>query len=298
MKLEYQIMWFENDIEYFESIKPLVKDYMDNLGFNLEIKLKSGDEDIYPDEINDMNLILMDLSLDSSKNGDVLIKLIRKHDAFIEIIFYSEDSKALKKSLKKLGFVEGVYMVSGRTNLTEKIKKIINLTLKKSQDVNNLRGLVIAEAIDLEMKMDDIILKYFNLEQDEKKEVFKERVLGIEVITTAKKVHLVNRICKERIKVFNKNLQEDTLTSEEKKKLQENISTLTQLKTEFQNIMTEVIKIRNTLAHVKESQAGKNTLESTLREYSTININDEWCNETRKNIRKHSKNLDMIIAFI
>jgi len=88
------------------------------------------------------------------------------------------------------------------------------------------------------------------------------------------------------------------LTEDDKKELETKRDTMQGLYDECIKIDEEVIKIRNVLSHVRESDTEKNTLKSILKAYQTIKITDDWCNQTRKNLRKHSKNLDEILSHV
>ncbi|MCL5935778.1 MAG: hypothetical protein M1543_04780, partial [Firmicutes bacterium] len=49
----------------------------------------------------------------------------------------------------------------GTSNLKDKIMQIILLSVKKVQDINNLRGLVMAEASELDHKMLSILQEFY-----------------------------------------------------------------------------------------------------------------------------------------
>lgn len=289
MDLKYDILQFEDDSGYIISIKKLLEDYLDDLGFKLQLHVEEdGDKLNKLIENDDWDLILMDYNLKSNTKGDELINRIRNNELYTEIIFYSEDSTFEDEIRSKL--IEGVYFVRGRDKLVEKVMKIINLTLKKSQDVNNMRGLVIAETIDIEAKMEGLILTYFGLDE-EKNNVFK-KILdpAFDAISTKKKFDLINKICKERIVSLNK-MSEGSPNNK--------LSDIRNLYEEFKKIEDEIINTRNILAHVKESKENKNTLTSTNEKNKTvITVDDDWCRKTRKNILKHSNNLDTLIKHL
>ena len=290
MNLKYNILLFEDDSDYVESINDLLNDHLDDLGFELALQVERDGNNL--DELietNDWDLILMDYNLNSeSPKGDVLISQIRDHALFTEIIFYS-DAQKFEDNIKSQ-LIDGIYFARGRRNLIEKVKKVINLTLKKNQDINNMRGLVIAETIDIETKMDTIILAYFGSDDEKSKVIQKILDPKFDAISTKKKYDLINKICKERIVSLNK---EFNGVPDEK---------LIKLKTvsrEFKTIEPEIINIRNILAHVRVSENHKNTLISHINENSQpIDVNDEWCKSTRQNIRKHSANLDELMKQI
>lgn len=301
MTLNYNILWFEDDSSYVESLKPLLKECLDELGFELKLEVvPDGNNLIELIDNGDWHLILMDFQLNSgSPKGDELISRIRKYEIYTEIIFYSEHSN-FKDGVIKRDLPDGIYFARGRKYLFEKIKSIINLTLKRHQDINNMRGLVIAETIDIEVKMDNIILTYFGL-HGEKEIVFKKIFEPkFDLITTKKKSDLINKICKERIISLNKEFDELPAEKiERKEELRKKLVTLEMLKGEFEKIEDEIINIRNILAHTRENNENRNTLISQINnKEKKIVVNDEWCKNTRKDIRKHSINLDKIIEHI
>ena len=284
MDLKYEILLFEDDSDYVIAIKDLLEDYLDDLGFELVLNVDEGDKF---DELitkDDWDLILMDYNLKSSRKGDELIRRIRDNEFYTEIIFYSEDSK-FDRDLRS-DLIDGVFFARGRDSLREKVKKVIKLTLKKNQDVNNMRGLVIAETIDIETKMDDLILSYFGSPEDEIRKVF-EKILEPNFVgfTTSKKYEFINKICKQR-----------KVTLNEKR---EDVIYLTKLHNEFKKIDDDIIEIRNILAHTVENPDNKNTLISKINKNNlTINVDYDWCIKTRKDIIKHSENLDELLSHL
>lgn len=278
MDLNYNILLFEDDSDYVISIEDLLKDYLDDLGFKLKLSVEVDGNNINELILDDeWDLILMDYNLRSSDNGDELIKQIRSHELYTEIIFYSEVPDFEDKIKSEL--IEGIYFARGRGNLIDKVKKVIDVTLKKNHDINNMRGLVIAETIDLEIKMDSLILSYFGSD-DEKRDVF-EKILEPKfgVLTTKKKCDLINKICKVRLKMLN-NEGED-------------VSDLTSCHNEFKTIEDDIIEIRNILAHTSESTENKNTLLSKINKNNTsIYVDFDWCIKKRKDIIRHSLNLE------
>lgn len=223
----------------------------------------------------------MDYNLRSSEKGDELIKKIRSSELYTEIIFYSEDADFEEKIKSEL--IEGIYFVRGRGNLIEKVEKVIDVTLKKNHDVNNMRGLVIAETIDLELKMDEIILSYFGSD-DEKRQVF-EKILEPKfgALTTKKKYDLINKICKARLEMLNNK--------------GENVDNISKLYDEFKKIEKDIIEIRNVLAHTSECTEKKNTLISNINKNNTqIYVDFKWCITKRKDIIGHSVNLEELLG--
>jgi len=303
MYLTYKILWFEDSESVIENLKPLIEDMLDDLGFKLSVTVKKGiTEDFLKTlEQNDWDLILMDFMLkENSPTGDQLISKIRGNQLITEIIFYSEKKEEFIAALREISqenvFLEGVYYADNREALPAKLKSIIDLTLKKQQDINNIRGLVIAETIFLENKVENSLIKFFGT--DEKGMVF-QKILDPQfgIIDTKKKCDLLNRICKVKKQTYSQRHQNVPAEKiEEKKIIQDNIDRFQLIYNEVVKLNDEVVNIRNILAHTNPSPEKKNELISTLKKNEErIVINEEWCISTRKNLKKHSENLDLLL---
>ena len=161
MKLKYKILWIENEQDWVESIEDQIQEYLEDLGFNYEMKLIGKEEKNIA--YNDYDLILMDLNLADQPNGAELISKIRDLGTYTDVVFYSSmgiDELRAKGKEKEL---EGVYY-SGRTPETSfinKVKAVIDSTIKKVQDLDNVRGLVMAEVSELDIRMLSLIDTYY-----------------------------------------------------------------------------------------------------------------------------------------
>lgn len=161
MKLKYKILWIENEEDWVESIEDQIQEYLEDLGFNYEMKLIGKEEKNIA--YNDYDLILMDLNLADQPNGAELISKIRDLGSYTDVVFYSSmgiDELRAKGKEKEL---EGVYY-SGRTPETSfinKVKAVIDSTIKKVQDLDNVRGLVMAEVSELDVRMLSLIDTYY-----------------------------------------------------------------------------------------------------------------------------------------
>ena len=162
MRLKYKILWVENDSDWAESIEEEIKELVEQqYGFDYDrtFSSKQNDDILF----NDYDLILMDLNLESEPTGDVLIKNIREREIYTDVIFYSADGlQKIKQKAHDLD-LEGVYFASRDKDLfINKVNSVIMTTIHKVQDLNNLRGLVMAEVSELDVLMEQIILAYFN----------------------------------------------------------------------------------------------------------------------------------------
>ncbi|MGG4091008.1 hypothetical protein [Paenibacillus lautus] len=332
MKLTYKILWFEDTESSYITLRSYVEDYLLENGFIAEIKwYKNAEEGIYNilDQA-DFDLILMDYNLVGT-NGSIIIEDIRNQELYTEIVFYSQSgAQMLRESIGSRG-IDGVYCTSRQiSEFEDKVIKVIKNTIKKVQDINNMRGLVIAEAIDLENKIRNMLRKYFELNPsqtllDEKrlrvyngicqKKVdqniedssfisllptlnFNDLLERDYFLTSMNLFHGLQSVLKEDLKEIHKELNsklDDNLRSA----LELRRSTLVTLKEELNNFDIDIIKLRNTLAHVEEKvdQEGNHYLESLSKHGMNIKFTNEKYIEVRKSIQKHSENLNRIMDF-
>jgi hypothetical protein len=298
MRLTYTILWIENDPETIKLKSPEIERHLDSLFFDAKIIPKEDDSGII-DLINnsDINLILVDYNLQEGKEegkkkktGDEIIDAIRQNRVYTEVVFYS-GGPFRNKIMSQL---EGVFY-SDLEGLPDKVNSIIDLTIKKNQDINNIRGMFIAETIDLENKLEELINLYFGSDT-EKKTVCEELVSPeFRLFELADKYKLMNIICRERTKSLAQQLAK--ASPEKKEVVKKEMIMLEKLSSELAKINVEIINNRNILAHTEES-GQRNTLISYINKGTPTIVNDEFCLSIRKNIRKHSKNFDTFIKHI
>lgn len=161
MRLKYKILWIENEEDWVDSIYDQIQEHLSDLGFEFEKKLIAKEEENV--NYDEYDLILMDLNLAEQPNGAELIERIRNLNVFTDIVFYSSIEIDILREKGREKNLEGVYY-SGRTpekSFVRKVCQVIDSTIKKVQDLSNLRGLVMAEVSDLDSLMDEIIVKYY-----------------------------------------------------------------------------------------------------------------------------------------
>ena len=127
MRIEYKILWIDDTPEWVES------------------------------QVDD--IIAVDCNLSDDEKGIDALNLIRQEKIYTEILFYSQTGEQkLREEMQQNNQVEGVYFAS-RTNFLEKIEKLIDTTIRKTQEINNLRGLVMAETSIVDNLIKNILLK-------------------------------------------------------------------------------------------------------------------------------------------
>jgi len=268
--------------------------------------------------------------LEDNNMGKIILDRLRDERILTDVLLYSANDEAINRIIEDSDkLVERVSFSVGIENLLEKVKKLIKLTIKKVEDVTNMRGLVIASTIDLEIMMEEIIKEFFKLVGDstldtKKKNILKElcnnkmkrdrdyleriesldhtniELLIEENILTASEIYdaLVGYLTatdKENGTKLNglKDKDKRTVIMNEKQKIQS-------LKQKLLTFQTDIINVRNTLAHVKEEfdDIGKPYLQNIKVNGSKIIFDDNKYVEIRTNFRNHKITLEEIRQFL
>lgn len=163
MKLDYKILWIEDDKSWLESVEDTIKTFIANKSFYPIIEAPDViDEDFFiSEDLKDVDLVLMDYTLNSLSqlSGDEIIERLRSSGVFTNVVFYSSDTEKLKKEIesKSLG---GVYIFD-REELDrgnqENLHSLIDFYLERDMDINAMRGLAMSEVANLDLLMWEII---------------------------------------------------------------------------------------------------------------------------------------------
>lgn len=193
MRIKYTIYWFEDKNSWLREKDTIqgvldISKYLKKYGFEINIiffveqslsstrdfmlkefldkypeKYKIEKLDNYKDsnlekiDFLNVDLVLMDYNLGAEKGNNV-IEYIRndQNDIYTDILFYSQNES--ERELRKKSDKDGLYC-SERSELfsENKIKKVIKTTIRKTQELNNLRGLVMAETSELDEMMKEIL---------------------------------------------------------------------------------------------------------------------------------------------
>lgn len=315
MKLKYKILWIEDDVDSIERPKQQIQKYLeDDYGFECkeeDIVIKDYDkfeeEFIYEengkkrvkDSIKEFDLLLVDYNLGEEEyTGDKLIEIIRD-GIYSEILFYSSNLESINNELNN-NFIDGIFR-SDRDHLEDKIKKLIKVTIKKVQDINNLRGLIMAEVAELDRIKKNIIHKFSKEADSDFKKYIKE-----DVFSKIKK-DLESLSC--LVKVEDSECSYDEINLEELQnnffydsfKKSRTVNKIKKIKSKecdhidfkHEDYVKDVIEKRNVLAHQEENEdkSGKFLLYPNS---NRLEFTEEHCIKIRKDIKKYKKYLEDI----
>lgn len=279
MEIQYNILWFEDTRSFLDAIKKRLDNYLLESDLRLNCLSSSDGSALNGIDANsDLDLILIDYNLVDVK-GNELIDKIRKMKLLTEIIYYSKD-KEFKDSIGD--DVEGIYF-SDKSDLFTKTKRIIDKTVRTVNHVSIQRGNFISEAITLESKIVDIIMKHYRLKGERGGKEFRSRVYESEFFTTMQKFKLLKSILKDKIEFCDK--RSYVVRSKALKKLKDILN-------DFQD---EVIEMRNLLAHTKDVTDGGIPVFKT-KNGETLRLDGKGIKDARKKLSKHLMNLKDIEA--
>ncbi len=300
MKLKYKILWFDNEPDWVESIEDDIREIVeDEYCFIYDKELREKDEP--KASYNNYDLILMDLNLEDEKTGDKLIQNIRNLDIYTDVLFYSADGiSTIKKKAQTLG-LEGVYF-SGRDKdaFIAKLRKVISSTINKVQDLNNIRGLVMAEVSELDILMEKVISKYFveNGNDDKIKKFNQHIIRDVEQSTKRKLVrsNSCDKQCSHKWKDMPIEKIIHLLDFDSSKKAQtiniiinnEHIDYAAKNANFYEDYKVDIIDMRNNLAHcISELKDGNEVLKLKKKDAEDIVFDSDMFKSVRLNIQKY-----------
>lgn len=313
MKLDYNILWFEDDNKSFNDKKIFIKSILDDFYLNFpEPRHEVDGKNIDTIDYSKYDLIIADMNLAKQEKAMSLLDKIRKQNIFTEVLFYSSDGEnAVRKELANYN-IDGAYC-SGRNieDFEFKAREVIQTIIKKTQDLVNLRGLVMSEVSELDSLMEDIIFKYYSTKTIDSKEwkkftskiiknaqdSLKKRLLPkyeeVEKNGTIEKKPLCSRDCihiwynTNDITEILKDFEFDS--SKKAHTIHEIIKELgCSADFSFSEYNDEIIIVRNDLAHsISEIQDGKEVL--VTKKHGTSVFSQDTFLEIRKNIKKYNE---------
>ena len=292
MRLEYRILWIENDSDWKETTEGMIKDEILEKGYILNTTFYK-DYNVFLRETAKKDygiydLILVDYKLDNDLTGDNFIEKVRNNNVLTDVLFYSQNSDELKEKFSN-NSLEGVY-ISNREDFEDKFFQVFLKTIKKLEELNAVRGLVMAETSRLDRIIEDILINYFNSD-DSNKKTLKHYILDkinkslkSNFSGDALKISSKTDIEIVKSRVFTANLKSRTINKLIEINKYDSIFT-------HKDYENEVLKTRNELAHAKsEIKDGKEILIVENKEgIEEKEFRQEDIVEIRKNILKYDK---------
>lgn len=165
MRINYNILWLDDDKDALDNGREeTIREYLQSKGFNPNIKhyYNVNDAEKNNENYDRYDLILSDFNLGPNKNGAFFINLIRRKNIITEILLYSAKSINVEKIIEDYGYLNRVTICEIR-DLDETIMRLIDITIRKTQDISSLRGLIMSETTTIDNYIEKIISEISNI---------------------------------------------------------------------------------------------------------------------------------------
>lgn len=305
MNNQFKILWFEDNSSWYKTALRRVKNSIASHFLQDAIIRKPSGDVLNIKELKEAkyDLILMDYKLsEESPNGDEIIKYIRDNLILTDILFYSSDEKNMIASFRRrIPEMDGVYLAKRNIEeFAEKTERLISKIVQRSEDIINLRGMVLEATSFFETKVQSFLDDLWeNIEPDEQEvlnNLLKTKILDhrlhdsedkikkfdkkkFDVPKANKKGYFMNEKL-ALIDAFSKKNRNDVIFASIDKKIQD-------------LYMEKLGRYRNKLGHVnvgEEIEIGENEKEI---------INQEFHKKMRRNIAelndKFEKTLNLLL---
>ena len=165
--------------ESYGTFSRRTKRYINSLALKCKIDRVFGmsDFNIASRNINRYDLLVVDLKLSGGSTGYEVINAIRASGYVNDILFYSSDGINALDSIMKEYRMEGVFITERNNRVfMPKIERLIDKTVRRSESVVNIRGIVMDETSEFDTQMQEIIIAACNLMQPNEKKGLKSYV--------------------------------------------------------------------------------------------------------------------------
>ncbi|MEG3084853.1 hypothetical protein U1707_14465 [Sphingomonas sp. PB2P12] len=146
MRLDFKILWFENQPKDVRTQIDDIEEYLQSVGFIPHVHMEIDGSNVealgrQQEAFDDFDLVVVDYDLgDDVRQGDWVAEHVRRHFGFTDIIFYSGKRPGDLRDLVCKKGIDGVYCFN-RPDLTEKLALHIDEVVKRLSRLEAMRGL-------------------------------------------------------------------------------------------------------------------------------------------------------------
>lgn len=299
MNLTYKILWIDDNAVFFKNHEDIIKDHLEDKGFICNITKYTSisefeNKEISSDHQKSYDLFLIDLNLENGDTGDQIIEKIREN-TLVDVVFYSTVLQSVREKVNEKN-IEGVYVTSrNKDDFEEKVIDVIDVTIKRVQDVNNLRGLIMAEVADLDRIKTNIIKKYikeYSIDENNALKKYIRDSVFKNFSDDKERFDYLSAKDETYKDIDMKQLISDLIYDSYKKA--RTVHKITEDNFILENYNQEIIKKRNVLAHEKEKNREDGTRFLNYPDGSELEFSEEHCIQIRKDIQKYRDILENI----
>jgi len=178
MKLKYSILWFDDDVDQIESHDfDVLAETIHSWGFDFDgpAIVNTPSEFMEKTPFLDFDLIVVDYNLgDDETHGDDFIKSLRDQNVYTDVVFYTGGSTASLWDGVRDKKLEGVFL-SNVAGIIPKVIRVAKQSVKKIVDLENMRGIVMAQVGDLDQDLKQLLsVGFLQLEPLKQNQIFKK----------------------------------------------------------------------------------------------------------------------------
>lgn len=159
MRLDFNILWVEDQPNQVNSQRESIERKMRSEGFKLQTEFVSSVEEagshlgdsVFRDHVD---LVLMDYELAGAANGGEGLEIVRESCPFKDIVFYSAKVPTELKKIVADNEISGVFCTH-RNDLPDTVLGVFGVLVKKVLDIDHSRGIVMGATSEI----DDFIVR-------------------------------------------------------------------------------------------------------------------------------------------
>ena len=180
MNYTFNVLWFEDNAGWYRLQKPRLEAIVTEHCLQCNITPnRSSSFDIEQLKSTRYDLILMDYDLASQTTGEHIISSIRDANILTDILFYSSQYDAMISAVASISPpLDGIYY-SGRKNeeFNQKLSQVVSKIVQRSEDIINLRGFVLDNTCDFELRIREVLNICWSKFTQEQKNLLQEKMV-------------------------------------------------------------------------------------------------------------------------
>lgn len=161
MNIDFKLVWFEDEDStvsaYKDDIEKVIKDLL------LIPQITHYRNDTFAQaKTDEADLILADFDLQTTTGVKIINEMIRKNNNVVDALLYSSKEQAMVKAIQGVNpLLEGVFCVKrNHDEVIAKLDELILRIVRRSQSLENFRGIVMEYTSIFEHQIENIILQY------------------------------------------------------------------------------------------------------------------------------------------
>ena len=299
MRLDFNILWFENQPEDVATQISEVEEYVGAAGFKPSILIQehAGDLDALSERqenFHEFDLVVVDWDLGNiAMQGDLVAQRVRMRFGFTDIMFYSGKARADLRRMVHDRNIDGVYCMS-RNDLVANLAEHIDEVVKRLSRLEAMRGLAVGAVGQCDHRLKAVVkMLYAGRNDDGRAEADESLIRYVQsgVDAAAKNFG--------KCTTFDERLDSRAVTSFTLQKLAlhmlKGVDGLEDFRETLKSYDQDVIAPRNTLGHALERRGAAGW---EVQSSDNPPIGREQFPTLRLNLLRHIENIDLLCGIL